>query len=146
MRILFLFIIFALTHLSASAETNSWKKTCRSAKGSFVELKDGEETLPSCIFGESVVGAEALHLFKSDGVQSESIRAYKEGKNGTPRGGVCGAFEADLVTAKDRSGHAYNLCRFSDHSFMEETTLWLGPGSLSSEVMDESLLRTIRAE
>lgn len=111
---------------------------CRQAQGRFSILKGGEGEIPVCVLGEAVVSAKTLFLFKSKSQEAESIKAYKSRKMSAPRGGVCGAFDSELVQGQDASGVIYNLCRFEDNSFIEQTTLWMGPGSSVSRSFDEA--------
>lgn len=142
MRVLllsFLMIFTSFAGLTARADKDSWKQSCQKAQGAFSVLKKGSEDLPVCFFGEAVVGAEAWAQTKDDGLKIQSFDAYQNRRTLSVRGGVCGAFNADLVTAKDGKGQVYNFCRFDDRSLMEETTLWLGPGASISGSLDKAL-------
>ncbi|WP_172798011.1 hypothetical protein [Bdellovibrio bacteriovorus] len=144
MRVLLLslmMIFTVFTGTTARADKDSWKQSCQKAQGIFSILKQESGELPVCFFGEAVVGAEALSAVQDEGVQTQSLDAYKKGRTASVRGGVCGAFNAELVTAKDAKGTTYNFCRFEDRSVMEETTLWLGPGASLSGSLDKALSR-----
>jgi putative hemolysin len=147
MRVLSLNImmIFALgsaltfSGMAARADKDSWKLACQKSRGIFSTLKLEKEDFPVCFFGEAVVGASAVSELKESNTRVDSIKAYKNRRTASVRGGVCGAFDAELVTAKDGQGNSYNFCRFPDSSVMEETTLWLGPGATISDSMDRAL-------
>lgn len=132
----------ALTASFAQAE-NPWIRTCRVDQGQFWVLKAGTDDYSMCFFGDAGIGAESFFLFKTKSTtNSEALRTYKNRKTSSPRGGVCGAFDADLIEAKDSEGQTFNICRFSDLSLIEETTLWLGPGSVGNENLDRALSKT----
>lgn len=142
MRVLllsFLMIFTAFAGLPARADKDSWKQSCQKAQGIFSILKQDSGELPVCFFGEAAVGAESFAQVREEGQKIQSLNAYKKGRTMSVRGGVCGAFDAELVTAKDAQGNLYNFCRFEDRSLMEETTLWLGPGASLSGTLDKAL-------
>lgn len=144
MRVLLLSLIMIFTGFAgttARADKDSWKQSCQKAQGIFSVLKQGSGELPVCFFGEAVVGAESLSEAQDEGAKIQSLDAYKKGRTASVRGGVCGAFDAELVTANDGKGNVYNFCRFEDRSVMEETTLWLGPGASLSGSLDKALSR-----
>ncbi|WP_415061208.1 hypothetical protein [Bdellovibrio sp.] len=143
MRVLLLSI--AMIFLGASsgiAASNPWMRTCRIDLGQFWVLKAGSEELAMCFFGDAGVGAEAFFLFKTNSGVTEAIEAYKSRNSSSARGGVCGAFGAELVEGKDTNGQTFNVCRFTDQSLIEETTLWLGPGSAGHGGLDRALSST----
>lgn len=139
MRVLLLSIMVISSAVVARADKGSWKQDCQKGHGTYSVLKQEAEEFPVCFFGEAVVGAESWSQLKQDGVKTESVKAYKERRTPSVRGGVCGAFDADLVVVKDGQGTSYNFCRFEDKSVMEETTLWLGPGASISDSFDKAL-------
>lgn len=138
MKVLLLSAVMIFAAAWAQADTSSWKQACQKGQGLFSVLKDGSEEIPVCFFGEAIVGAKAWSQLEA-GVQAESLKAYKTRRNSSVRGGVCGAFDADLLVVKDSKGATYNFCRFEDSSVMEETTLWLGPGTAISDALDKAL-------
>lgn len=143
MRVLFLsFIMISMGAASFAANNNPWMRTCRIDQGQFWVLKSGSEELSMCFFGDSGVGAESFFLFKTNEGPTQAIQAYKNRNSSSARGGVCGAFDAELVQGKDTQGQTFNICRFEDNSLIEETTLWLGPGSGASESLDRALSKT----
>jgi hypothetical protein len=139
MKLLLLSVMVIFTSLSARADKDSWKQSCQKSHGIFSNLKQESEDFPVCFFGEAVVGAEAWANFKDTGNRVDSLKAYKNRRTASIRGGVCGAFDAELVTAKDGQGNSYNFCKFGDQSVMDETTLWLGPGASISDSLDKAL-------
>lgn len=143
MRVLLisLVMIFSGTYSWAS-NNNPWMRTCRIDQGQFWVLKAGSSDLALCFFGNSGVGAEAFFLFKTNTSPVEALQVYKNRKSSSPRGGVCGSFGADLVEARDTEGQTFNICRFSDQSLIEETTLWMGPGSAENADLDKALFST----
>jgi len=142
MRILFPAVLLFFAASVSGAANNPWMRVCRIDEGQFQALKAGGEEVSVCFFGEAGIGAEAFFLFKTNSGSTEAVQAYKNRNSSSPRGGVCGAFDAEPVQAKDSQGQVYNLCRFSDQSLIEETTLWLGPGSAVSEGLDRALSKT----
>lgn len=141
MRVLLLSFMMILTVTAARADKDSWKQSCVKAQGVFSVLKKESQDLPVCFFGEAVVGAQTWAQIKTEGFKIQSLDAYKNRRTASVRGGVCGAFDAELVIAKDKKGIAYNFCRFEDQSLMEETTLWLGPGATISDSLDKALAK-----
>lgn len=139
MRVLLLSFMMIFTGMTARADKDSWKQSCQKAQGIFSVLKQGSADLPVCFFGEAIVGAETWSQLRDEGLKIQSLDAYKNRRTASIRGGVCGAFDAELVTAKDGKGNSYNFCRFDDRSLMEETTLWLGPGASISDSLDKAL-------
>ncbi|UXR63496.1 hypothetical protein EZJ49_10460 [Bdellovibrio bacteriovorus] len=134
-------LIFAGTATWAVA-SNPWIRTCRIEEGQFWVLKAGSEEYSMCFFGNAAVGAEALFMFKAKTGSTEAVQAYKNRNASSARGGVCGSFDAEVVQAKDSEGQTFNLCKFSDNSLMEETTLWMGPGSDDNQGLDKALSKT----
>lgn len=139
MRVLLLSIMMIAVGAFAKADSSLWKKSCLKGKGLFATLKDGKDELPVCFFGEAVVGAKSWSQLEEEGVNAEALKAYKNRRTAPVRGGVCGAFDAELLVVKDAKGTVYNFCRFEDNSVMEETTLWLGPGTAISDSLDKAL-------
>ncbi|MEN0059385.1 MAG: hypothetical protein AAGB31_11170 [Bdellovibrio sp.] len=142
--LLFFFIIGLILPFSpqASAVSNPWLRTCRVDAGQFWVLKSSVGELSLCFFGDYAVGAEAFFLFKTRAGVADAIQAYKNRNSSSSRGGVCGSFGAEVVEGKDTAGQTFNVCRFSDQSLIEETTLWLGAGAAGSERLDEALSKT----
>lgn len=126
---------------AAQATNNPLIRTCQIHGGTFWVLRDGDQDLALCFFGEAGIGAEALLKFKIS-ESSEAMEAYKKHSSSFSKGGVCGAFGADVLIGKDTEGHSYNVCRFEDQSLIEETTLWFGPGAPKNEGLDKTLKRT----
>lgn len=81
-------------------------------------------------------------MFKAKTGTTEALQAYKGRNASSARGGVCGSFDAEVVQGKDSEGQTFNLCQFSDHSLIEETTLWMGPGSDDNQGLDKALSKT----
>jgi hypothetical protein len=144
MRVLLLSIMMMGSGTSAwAANNNPWMRACRIDQGQFWVLNVGNHNdLALCFFGNSGVGAEALFLFKTNAGVPLAIQAYKNRNSSPTGGGVCGSFGADLVQGKDSEGQTFNICRFSDQSLIEETTLWMGPGSVDSADLDKALSST----
>ena len=134
-------IIFAGVS-SFAANNNPWMRACRIEAGQFWVLKAGSEEYSMCFFGESAVGAEALFQFKSKSATPEAVVAYKNRNASSARGGICGSFDAEVLQGKDTDGQTFNVCKFSDGSLIEETTLWLGPGAGTTLGLDKALSST----
>lgn len=134
----------ALTILSAPvfANSNPWMRACRIEAGQFWVLKAGNQDYVMCFFGDFAIGAEALFKFKTKAGMPEAVIAYKNRNASSARGGICGSYDAESVQGKDSQGQVFNLCQFSDDSLIEETTLWMGPGSPSSQGLDKALSST----
>ncbi len=143
MKVLLLSVVVIFGGAFTQAATESpWGRICRNEQGQVSTLKAGSDELSVCFFGDAAIGAETLFLYKTKATNStEALHAYKNRKTSSPRGGVCGAFDADLLQTKGANGENFNFCRFSDSSLIEETTLWLGPGSVSSESLDRALTK-----
>lgn len=143
MRILLLagMIIFAGVS-SFAANNNPWMRACRIEAGQFWVLKAGTVQYSMCFFDDSAIGAETLFLFKSNAGVSEAVLAYKNRNASAARGGICGSFDAEAIQGKDTEGQTFNICKFSDGSLMEETTLWLGPGAGTTQGLDKALSST----
>lgn len=141
MRVFLLSLIMMSATVSAWANfRNPWMRACGLESGQFWIVKSGAEELPMCYFGDAAIGAETLFLFKSHSGPTDAVEAYKNRKaSGPTKGGVCGAFGADLFVGKDNQGRSANICRFEDQSLIEETTLWLGPGTDVNEELDQAL-------
>ncbi|WP_291515737.1 hypothetical protein [Bdellovibrio sp. ArHS] len=139
--LLSIMIIFA-GFMAQAANNNPWMRTCRIDQGRFWTVKVPGDEQALCLFGDAGIGAETFFLFKTNSGVPEAIHAYKNRNSSSPRGGVCGAFDAELVEGKDTTGRSFNLCQFSDGSLIEETTLWLGAGSGSNEALDNALSKT----
>lgn len=139
MRILLLagMMIFTTANALAAPNRNPWMRTCRIEAGQFWVLKAGSQEYTMCFFGEAAIGAEALFLFKTNAGIVDAVSAYKSRNASSARGGVCGSYDAEVVQGRDSEGHTFNLCRFADKSLIEETTLWMGPGS--SPALDRAL-------
>lgn len=83
---------------------------------------------PVCIINDSVISQEFMQV-QEPTKWSQAVEAYVFRKKGEVRlGGICGAYASELLITKDPQNEAYNLCQFSDGSFIDETTLWMGPG------------------
>lgn len=132
---IFGFIMFVTIPLSAATK-NSLVKTCSEGEGKFLTLQAQKE-INLCFFKESGIGAKTLLEFKENGEKTEALTAYQKGSSGAQRGGVCGSFSAELVEVSDSTGQVFNLCKFDDGSYIEETTLWLGSGH--NEELDKVL-------
>lgn len=143
MKVLLLSIAMIFSSVGAwAANGNPWARVCKVSEGTFWVLYGGEEHHSMCFFGSAAIGAEALFLFKTNSGTSQAIEAYKNRKNSSPRGGICGSFNSNLVQAQDSDGRTFNLCQFADKSLIEETTLWLGPGIGANESLDKALSNT----
>ncbi|KYG61253.1 hypothetical protein [Bdellovibrio bacteriovorus] len=142
MKVFLLSITMIFAGLTAQAANNPWMRTCRIDQGQFWTIKVGSDEQALCLFGDASIGAETFFLFKTNAGVGDAIDAYKHRKSSSPRGGVCGAFDAELIEGKDTSGRTFNICRFDDGSLIEETTLWLGAGSGSNEALDRALSKT----
>lgn len=143
MRVLLLALSMMFASSAFAANNNPWMRACRIEAGQFWVLKtESNSELVMCFFNNAAIGAEALFLFKSNQGVSKSIQAYKNRKSSGARGGVCGSFGATLVQGSDAEGQEFNICRFSDGSVIEETTLWLGPGAGGHGALDRALSST----
>lgn len=128
-----------------AANNNPWMRVCRIEQGQFqlVQVESTEYAL--CFFGSRAVGAETLFSFKANISEPQAVAAYKQRQLSYARGGVCGAFGADLLEGVDpTTGQSLNICRFSDNSLIEEATLWLGPGTTGSQALDRALSSTYK--
>lgn len=140
--------VFLWTFVCILATSTSWGnnnpliRVCRLEEGHFWVLQAGNNDIPLCFFGKAALGAEALLLFKTTEGSTEALKAYNDRNSSAPRGGVCGSFDADVVEGLDSDGQTFNVCRFSDSSYIEETTLWLGPGHSSNAALDKALSKT----
>lgn len=141
MRNLLLTINILLVSGSAIATNNPLIRACRLENGQFWVLHSGDKDLALCFFDEAAVGAEALFKFKTS-ESTQAIDAYRNRKSSFTKGGVCGAFDAEVITAKDSEDHQYNVCVFADQSMIEETSLWFGPGAGGNEGLDKALKKT----
>lgn len=137
--------VFLWTFVCILAASISWgnsnplMRTCRLEQGHFWVLQAGYHDIPLCFFDKAAIGAEALLIFKTNQGSTEALKAYNNRNSSAPRGGVCGSFDADVVEGTDTEGQTFNVCRFSDDSYIEETTLWLGPGNSSNAALDKAL-------
>lgn len=129
------FILFVAMPLWA-ATNNPLAQTCSADDGKFWTVK-GKKEISLCFFKEAGIGAKTLFSFKENGEKTEALTAYQKGSTGAQRGGVCGSFSAELVEVSDSTGQVFNLCKFDDGSYIEETTLWLGSGH--NEELDKVL-------
>lgn len=126
-----------------AANNNPWMRVCRIEQGQFQLIQIGSVEHALCVFGSRAVGAETLFKFKTNMSQPQAILAYKNRQLSYVRGGVCGAFGADVIEGVDSiTGNTLNICRFSDDSLIEEATLWLGPGTEDSQALDKALSQT----
>lgn len=142
-RLLLLALTMFFSTSVFAANNNPLMRTCRVEGGQFWILKtEAKSELVMCFFNNAAVGAEALFQFKSNQGVAKSIQAYKTRKGSAVRGGVCGSFAATLVQGQDSEGQEFNVCRFSDNSLIEETTLWLGPGAGGHGALDRALSST----
>lgn len=141
MRVLLLSLVLVLVGTFSWANfKNPWMRACGLEQGQFWIVKSGSEELTMCFFDDAAIGAETLFLFKSHAAETEAVEAYKNRLSTTPvKGGVCGAFGAELFEGKDNQGRSTNICRFDDQSLIEETTLWLGAGASNNEALDRAL-------
>jgi len=141
MRVLLLSLVLVLAGtFSWASFKNPWMRACGIEQGQFWIVKSGSEELTMCYFGEAAIGAETLFLFKSHADNTDAVEAYKNRlSTASVKGGVCGAFGAELFEGKDNQGRSTNICRFSDQSLIEETTLWLGAGASVNEDLDLAL-------
>ncbi len=137
-----LFIAVALLSSSAFAIKNPLIRACSIEAGQFWVVKEKNQDYALCFFGDVAIGAEALFFFKSKSRMPESVLAYKNRTSSSARGGICGSYDAESLQGKDTKGEVFNLCVFSDGSLIEETTLWLGPGSPSTQALDKALSST----
>lgn len=144
MRVLLLSVMMMSSSVSVwAAAGNPWLRVCRIDQGQFWVLNMGSrDDLAMCFFGNAAVGAESFFLFKTNSGMPQAIQSYKNRNSSSSRGGVCGSFGADLVTGKGSEGQTFNICRFPDQSLIEETTLWIGPGSIDSADLDKALSST----
>lgn len=139
MRVLLLFAILVFSSLSVfSANNNPWMRSCRIEQGQFWLVKAQKE-LALCLFDDAAIGAETLFLYKTNQKKPLAVAAYLNRESAATRGGVCGTYDAELLEARDGQGQSFNLCKFQDGSFIEETTLWLGPDSGSTDALDKAL-------
>ncbi|UOF01969.1 hypothetical protein [Bdellovibrio reynosensis] len=141
MRNLLLTFIILLGPFVVVAANNPLIRACRIENGQFWLLHAGDKDLALCFFDEAAVGADALFKFKTS-EPTQAIDAYKNRKSSFTKGGVCGAYDAEVFTAKDSEGHQYNVCVFEDQSMIEETSLWFGPGAAGNEGLDKALKKT----
>ncbi|XGC79379.1 hypothetical protein ACES2L_08560 [Bdellovibrio bacteriovorus] len=138
MRNLLLTITILLASGSVLAANNPLIRACRLESGQFWILHTTDKDLAMCFFDEAAIGAEALFKFKTS-EPTQALEAYKSRKSSFTKGGVCGAFNAEVITAKDSEDHHYNVCVFEDQSMIEETSLWFGPGAGGNEGLDKAL-------
>ena len=127
--------MFIATPLWA-ATSNVLVGACSREDGKILIVKSQKE-ISLCFFKDSGIGAKTFSDYKSSGDKTEALSAYQKGATGAHRGGVCGSFSAELVEASDNSGQTFNVCKFEDGSYIEETTLWLGAGN--NEELDKAL-------
>lgn len=100
---------------------------------------------PLCVIGGSALSQEFLERRLASELERHggedlplALQAYIHRKKAESRtGGVCGTYAAELIVTKDSQNEVYNICHFSDGSYIDETTLWLGPGS--NEELDDKL-------
>lgn len=128
-----------------AANNNPWMRVCRIEQGQFQLIQVESSQYALCFLGNRALGAEALFSFKANISEPLAVTAYKQRQISYARGGVCGAFGADLLEGMDpTTGNSLNICRFSDNSLIEEATLWLGPGTAGSDALDKALANTYR--
>ncbi len=142
-RVLLLALSMMFASSAFAANNNPLMRACRIEAGQFWILKtEANAELVMCYFNNAGIGAFSLFQFKSNQGVSKAIQAYKTRKSSAARGGVCGSFGATLVQGSDTEGQTFNVCRFSDESLIEETTLWLGPGAGGHGALDRALSST----
>lgn len=120
--------------LGAPAAIQSARENCT---GELRLTRVNDREYPICILSGAALSQE---FFEKDGdsEQPQALEAYTQRKKSDSRmGGVCGTFAAELIVTKDRQNETYNLCYFEDGSYIDETTLWLGPGS--NEDLDKEI-------
>ncbi len=128
-----------------AANNNPWMRVCRIELGQFQLVQADSTQYALCFFGNRALGAEALFMFKSNISEPQAVTAYKQRQVSYAKGGVCGAFGADLLEGVNpATGNSLNICRFPDNSLIEEATLWLGPGTTDSEAFDKALANTYK--
>lgn len=135
-------LFFALFFVGATAAAieNPWIRTCRVANGQFWVVTQGAIELPLCFFDSAGMGAEALFLFKTGTGSTAAVQSYQNRNfSSLSSDHICDSFNAELVQAQDSEGQKFRLCRFSDNSLIEETTLWLGPGAKANASLDQAL-------
>lgn len=141
-----LLLLCSISFFAASAygaNNNPWMRVCRIDQGQFLVIQSESAQHALCFLGDRAVGAEALFLFKANLSNPLSILTYKNRNMSYARGGVCGAFGANLIEGVDSTrGTRVNICHFSDDSLIEEATLWLGPGTTGSQLLDKAVSET----
>lgn len=140
MRVLLLTVLIAFSGSTAWSAESPARRVCRTEGGQFWILNPGPQEMVMCFFGQAAVGARALFTFKTrSGREMKAIEAYRQHDPSSVRGGVCGSYEAEAVTGKDTTGQTFTICKFSDGSLMEGTTLWLGPDARENEQLNKAL-------
>lgn len=140
MRVLLLTVLIAFSSSTAWSAESPARRVCRTEGGQFWILNVGPKEMVMCFFGQAAVGAHALYTFKTrSGHELEAIAAYRQHEPSALRGGVCGAYDAEAVTGKDTAGQTFTICKFSDGSLIEGTTLWLGPEAPENDGLNKAL-------
>lgn len=134
LKIFCIISLFALPNLAASANLSA--NLCRDDEGRFWVGKAGAE-VRLCFFKDAAIGVKSLQDLKKAHIKTEAISAYQNGSESAVRGGVCGSFGAEAVVLNNEAGQVVHVCKFSDESVIEETTLWLGAGN--NEALDKVL-------
>lgn len=142
MRLLLLSIMMLVGTSAWALNKNPWMRTCRIDQGQFWVIQSEKEDLALCLFGNFGVGAESLFLFKTKAGIPQALQAYWSRNVSSNLGSVCSTYGAQLIRGIDTDGKTFNVCRFSDQSLIEETTLWFGPGTAGSEGLDKALSAT----
>lgn len=122
--ILSISIIFSGFIANAQPNNNPQMRACRLTNGLFHAVNVPDDQIGLCLYGRAAVDTISLVEKVYDNQQSLAVQAlYQSAQNGYAN---CQAARAQLVQAQDLEGAPFQLCKFSDASWVELKTLQAG--------------------
>jgi hypothetical protein len=133
MKKLIFFSLF-LGSLSVWAQ-NPLIRTCRLTQGQFLAIPFPGDQVAFCRYGEALI--DALSIYKLSDLQGKSLAVSRFEASAANR---CEDVQAVFVSTIDDRGRSFELCRFSDDSWIELPTLQRGP----RHVLNQGLVRALQ--